>query len=75
MQESLWYKMLNEKQNFLDAERYRWIRDASWEVPADVIAPALVNCNGDMTEFSWLTGDHVDRAVDSWMAKEWKVKK
>lgn len=30
---TLWLKMLDDKQNFLDAERYRWLRDGAWDVP------------------------------------------
>ena len=70
----LWAKMLNESQNFVDAERYRWLRDGSWDVPQEEIAPAIVLCDGKMSTHVWLTGDHVDQAVDSWMTKEFKRK-
>ena len=69
---TLWNKMLNDKQNFLDAERYRWLRDGSWDVPQEEIAPAIVLCDGKMSTHVWLTGDHVDQAVDSWMLKDYK---
>jgi hypothetical protein len=72
--QALWNKMLNDKQNFLDAERYRWLRDGSWDVPQEEIAPAIVLCDGKMTTHVWLTGDHVDQAVDSWMSKDFKKK-
>ena len=68
----LFAKMLNDSQNFLDAERYRWLRDGSWDVPQEEIAPAIVLCDGKMTTHVWLTGDHVDQAVDSWMLKDYK---
>jgi hypothetical protein len=71
---TLWAKMLADSQNFLDAERYRWLRDGSWDVPQDVIAPAVVLCDGKMSTHVWLTGEHVDKAVDSWMSKEFKRK-
>jgi len=70
----LWAKMLNDSQNFLDAERYRWLRDGSWDVPQEEIAPAIVLCDGKMTTHVWLAGEHVDQAVDSWMSKEFKRK-
>jgi len=31
-----------------------------------------VLCDGKMTTHVWLTGDHVDQAVDSWMLKDYK---
>ena len=68
----LFAKMLSGNQNFLDAERYRWLRDGSWDVPQEEIAPAIVLCDGKMTTHVWLTGDHVDQAVDSWMLKDYK---
>ena len=68
----LFAKMLNDSQNFLDAERYRWLRDGSWDVPQEEIAPAIVLCDGKMSTHVWLTGDHVDQAVDSWMLKDYK---
>ena len=68
----LFAKMLSDNQNFLDAERYRWLRDGSWDVPQDIIAPAVVLCDGKMSTHVWLTGDHVDQAVDSWMLKDYK---
>ena len=68
----LFAKMLSDNQNFLDAERYRWLRDGSWDVPQEEIAPAIVLCDGKMTTHVWLTGDHVDQAVDSWMLKDYK---
>ena len=68
----LFAKMLNESQNFVDAERYRWLRDGSWDVPQEEIAPAIVLCDGKMSTHVWLTGDHVDQAVDSWMLKDYK---
>ena len=70
----LFAKMLSDNQNFLDAERYRWLRDGSWDVPQDVIAPAVVLCDGKMSTHVWLTGDHVDKAVDVWMSKDFKKK-
>jgi len=69
---ALFSKMLGDSQNFLDAERYRWLRDGSWDVPQEEIAPAIVLCDGKMATHVWLTGDHVDQAVDSWMVKDYK---
>ena len=74
LQEELYSKMMNDRQNFLDSERYRWLRDGSWDVPQEEIAPAIVLCDGKMATHVWLTGDHVDQAVDSWMTKEFKRK-
>lgn len=68
----LWSKMLSESQNFLDAERYRWLRDGSWDVPQEEIAPAVVMCDGGMQQYIWITGEQVDQAVDLWMSKEFK---
>ena len=71
---TLWLKMLDDKENFRDAERYRWLRDGSWDVPQEEVAPAIVLCDGKMETHVWLTGDHVDQAVDSWMSKEYNKK-
>lgn len=66
----LFSKMANQSQNFLDAERYRWLRDGSFDVPCDVIAPAVVNCSQGMETFVWLIGKEMDNQVDYWMG--WK---
>ena len=52
---------------YKNSERYQWLKNASWDVPQDVVAPAVVNCNGNMTEFQWLTGNELDTMIDKFM--------
>ena len=72
MQKNFMNIMLDEKQNFLDAERYRWIRNGAWDVNQAEVAPTLVMCNGDMSEYTWLYGDYADRMIDKWMMEKTK---
>jgi len=48
-------------------ERYQWLKNASWDVPQDVVAPAVVNCNGNMSEWQWMTGNEIDNLIDKFM--------
>lgn len=60
-------KIQDNTEVYNDAERYRWLKSASWDVPQDVVAPAVVNCNGNMSEFQWLTGNELDTMIDKYM--------
>lgn len=52
-----------------DAERYRWLRDAAWDVGFEDVAPIVVNCDNRMEKFDWLEGSNLDRVVDEWRKK------
>jgi hypothetical protein len=64
-------RIQDNTETYNDAERYRWLKSASWDVPQDVVAPAVVNCNGNMSEYQWMTGNEIDTVIDKFM-KEYK---
>jgi len=53
---------------YADAERYRWLRSASWDVDHSLVAPSVIACNGDMSEWRWMIGNEIDVAVDKFIA-------
>jgi hypothetical protein len=54
---------------YADAERYRWLRSASWDVDHNLVAPSIIACNGDMSEWRWMIGNEIDVAVDKFIAE------
>ena len=54
---------------YADAERYRWLRSASWDVDTKLVAPSVIACNGDMSEWRWMIGNEIDVAVDKFIAE------
>ena len=54
---------------YADAERYRWLRSASWDVDTSLVAPSVIACNGDMSEWRWMIGNEIDAAVDKFIAE------
>jgi hypothetical protein len=54
---------------YADAERYRWLRSASWDVDHHLVAPSVIACNGDMSEWRWMIGNEIDAAVDKFIAE------
>jgi hypothetical protein len=54
---------------YADAERYRWLRSASWDVEHHLVAPSIIACNGDMSEWRWMIGNEIDVAVDKFIAE------
>lgn len=60
-------KIQDNTEVYKNSERYTWLKNASWDVPQDVVAPAVVNCNGNMSEFQWLTGNELDTMIDKYM--------
>ena len=70
LHDNIFSRMISDKSNYLDAERYRWLRNGSWEIDQKEVAPAVVNCNGDMSEYTWLHAEYLDRAIDKWMLKD-----
>ena len=49
------------------AERYLWLRSASWDVDTSLVAPSVIACNGDMSEWRWMIGNEIDEAVDKFI--------
>jgi hypothetical protein len=68
----LFSRMDVDKLNYRDAERYRWVRNNAYDADSNEVAPALVMCNGDMSEYTWLHGDYADKMVDKWMMEKTK---
>ena len=54
---------------YADAERYRWLRSASWDVDTKLVAPSVIACNGDMSDWSWMIVNEIDVAVDKFIAE------
>jgi hypothetical protein len=54
---------------YADAERYRWLRSASWDVDTKLVAPSVIACNGDMSEWRWMIGNEIDVAIDKFLAE------
>jgi hypothetical protein len=52
---------------FKNSERYLWLRSASWDVDTTIVAPSVIACNGDMSEWRWMIGREIDEAVDKLM--------
>ena len=63
-------RIQDDRVNYADAERYRWLRTSAWDVDPKTVAPSVINCNGDMSEWRWLTGDDVDNAIDKFLLAE-----
>ena len=62
-------KIQDNTETYRDAERYRWLRGASWDVDTRLVAPSVIACNGDMSEWRWMIGDEIDVAVDKFIAE------
>ena len=68
----LFNRMHLEKEMFKNSERYLWVRNNAYDADSNEVAPALVMCNGDMSEYTWLHGDYADKMVDKWMTEKTK---
>jgi hypothetical protein len=62
-------KIQDNTEVYADAERYRWLKSASWDVDTKLVAPSVIACNGDMSEWRWMIGDEIDVAVDKFIAE------
>ena len=60
-------KIQDNTETYRDAERYRWLRSASWDVDTCLVAPSVIACNGDMSEWRWMLGEEIDTAVDKFI--------
>ena len=63
-------KIQDNQEVYKNAERYLWLRSASWDVDPEIAAPSVILCNGDMTKWQWMLGQEIDDAIDSYLKKE-----
>ena len=54
---------------FKNAERYLWLKSASWDLPEDAVAPTVLLCDGRGNNWEWITGVMLDEEIDKWMEK------
>ena len=63
-------KIQDNQEVYKNAERYLWLRSASWDVDPEIAAPSVILCNGDMTKWQWMLGQEIDDSIDSYLKKE-----
>jgi hypothetical protein len=62
-------KIQDNTEVYKNHERYLWLRSASWDVDPKTVAPSVIACNGDMSEWRWMIGNEIDVAVDKFIAE------
>ena len=60
-------KIQDNTEVYKNHERYLWLRSASWDVDTKLVAPSVIACNGDMSEWRWMIGNEIDEAVDKFI--------
>ena len=60
-------KIQDNTEVYKNHERYLWLRSASWDVDPNTVAPSVIACNGDMSEWRWMIGNEIDEAVDKFI--------
>ena len=60
-------KIQDNTEVYKNHERYLWLRSASWDVDTRLVAPSVIACNGDMSEWRWMIGNEIDEAVDKFI--------
>lgn len=60
-------KIQDNTEVYKNHERYLWLRSASWDVDTSLVAPSVIACNGDMSEWRWMIGNEIDEAVDKFI--------
>jgi|Laugresu1bdmlbdd_1035124.scaffolds.fasta_scaffold191592_1 hypothetical protein len=63
-------RIQDNREMFEDAERYHWLKTASWDLPENVIAPTVISCDGRGNNWEWLTGIMLDEAIDKHRKEE-----
>lgn len=63
------YRIQDNREMFEDAERYHWLKTASWDLHEEVIAPTVISCDGRGNKWEWLTGIMLDEAIDKFRKK------
>jgi hypothetical protein len=57
-------RIQDNREMFEDAERYHWLKTASWDLPEEIVAPTVIACDGRGNNWEWLTGIMLDEAID-----------
>jgi len=70
LNKNVFSRIQDNQEVFKNAERYNWLRSASWDVNPEIAAPSVILCNGDMTKWQWMLGQEIDEAIDKYLDKE-----
>ena len=70
LNKNVFSRIQDNQEVFKNAERYNWLRSASWDVNPEIAAPSVILCNGDMTKWQWMLGQEIDEAIDKYFDKE-----
>ena len=70
LNKNVFSRIQDNQEVFKNAERYNWLRSASWDVNPETAAPSVILCNGDMTKWQWMLGKEIDEAIDKYLDKE-----
>jgi hypothetical protein len=70
LNKNVFSRIQDNQEVFKNAERYNWLRSASWDVNPEIAAPSVILCNGDMTKWQWMLGKEIDEAIDKYLDKE-----
>jgi hypothetical protein len=70
LNKNVFSRIQDNQEMFKNAERYNWLRSASWDVNPEIAAPSVILCNGDMTKWQWMLGKEIDEAIDKYLDKE-----
>lgn len=62
-------RIQDNREMFDNAERYLWLKTASWDLPEDVRAPTVLLCDGRGNNWEWLTGIMLDEEIDKFRNK------
>ena len=62
-------RIQDNREMFENAERYLWLKTASWDLPEEVRAPTVLLCDGRGNNWEWLTGIMLDEAIDEFRNK------
>lgn len=57
-------RIQDNREMFENAERYLWLKTASWDLPEEVRAPTVLLCDGRGNNWEWLTGIMLDEEID-----------
>jgi hypothetical protein len=63
-------RIQDNREMFDNAERYLWLKTASWDLPEDVRAPTVLLCDGRGNNWEWLTGIMLDEEIDKFRRNE-----
>lgn len=70
LNKNVFSRIQDNQEVFKNAERYNWLRSASWDVNPEIAAPSVILCNGDMSKWQWMLGKEIDEAIDKYLDKE-----